>query len=550
MSVFKKCFLFAFIFVLIMPFPAAVFAQEPVFIDGAEYPENTTVTEEGDIIDEEGEVLGQIILPIEVDAGGTRVELVNSEVYFSAENSTVPVRRENLEYVWDFGDENRAFGKTAAHSYKKTGDYTVTLFINDLDLNTQDTAQVKVSIMEEAIFLIHSDDIPQEELLSFVSFSQKSDFLVYQLVVPNEGSDFVAENNLANQMLERASEIKRSKALIVWTKGTTGINALQRFGQTAKSLGDFSKKGVVIIDESQSNIVALLAQPVYDLLTPQYVLLAPSNLIHQIVRDTKNDAVIENVQRSGEKFRILGIHSRRDVSHLTPWNFLSVFINSLVNRGVSVDTVFLILILPIIATLMAFSRQFIGIKTFGIYIPTILAITLATTGLYEGLITLAVILAVGTVMRIQFKKLRLMYLPRVAIVLTTVSFAALILLFVSTFMPTLNLLVVSIFPILILIVLVEEFVKVQMEEGTKHAFVITLETIAISVVGYYIIEWSFLRDLILSYPEIVLTTIFINVLLGKWHGLRLLEYYRFREVISTLASPKAIPKKEREDREE
>ncbi|MBT6034167.1 MAG: PKD domain-containing protein [Candidatus Jacksonbacteria bacterium] len=533
-----------------MPFPAAVFAQEPVFIDGAEYPENTTVTEEGDIIDEEGEVLGQIILPIEVDAGGTRVELVNSEVYFSAENSTVPVRRENLEYVWDFGDENRAFGKTAAHSYKKTGDYTVTLFINDLDLNTQDTAQVKVSIMEEAIFLIHSDDIPQEELLSFVSFSQKSDFLVYQLVVPNEGSDFVAENNLANQMLERASEIKRSKALIVWTKGTTGINALQRFGQTAKSLGDFSKKGVVIIDESQSNIVALLAQPVYDLLTPQYVLLAPSNLIHQIVRDTKNDAVIENVQRSGEKFRILGIHSRRDVSHLTPWNFLSVFINSLVNRGVSVDTVFLILILPIIATLMAFSRQFIGIKTFGIYIPTILAITLATTGLYEGLITLAVILAVGTVMRIQFKKLRLMYLPRVAIVLTTVSFAALILLFVSTFMPTLNLLVVSIFPILILIVLVEEFVKVQMEEGTKHAFVITLETIAISVVGYYIIEWSFLRDLILSYPEIVLTTIFINVLLGKWHGLRLLEYYRFREVISTLASPKAIPKKEREDREE
>ncbi|MBT6954764.1 MAG: PKD domain-containing protein, partial [Candidatus Jacksonbacteria bacterium] len=203
MSVFKKCFLFAFIFVLIMPFPAAVFAQEPVFIDGAEYPENTTVTEEGDIIDEEGEVLGQIILPIEVDAGGTRVELVNSEVYFSAENSTVPVRRENLEYVWDFGDENRAFGKTAAHSYKKTGDYTVTLFINDLDLNTQDTAQVKVSIMEEAIFLIHSDDIPQEELLSFVSFSQKSDFLVYQLVVPNEGSDFVAENNLANQMLER-----------------------------------------------------------------------------------------------------------------------------------------------------------------------------------------------------------------------------------------------------------------------------------------------------------------------------------------------------------
>ena len=269
----------------------------------------------------------------------------------------------------------------------------------------------------------------------------------------------------------------------------------------------------------------------------------------RIIQDTKTDTVIANVQQSGEQFRILGIHSRRDVSTLTPYNFFSVFINWLINRGVSVNTVFLILMLPIIATLVAFSRQIIGIKTFGIYIPTILTITLATTGLKEGLIILVMILCIGTIARMVLKKLRLLYLPRVALVLTLVSFAMLILLSASTYFRTLNLIGVSIFPILILIVLVEEFVKVQMEEGTKTAGFITAETLAIAIVGYYVVKMSFVRNFVLSYPEIVLITLGVNYVLGRWHGLRLLEYYRFRNVLAVISEQKESKKKVTPDHE-
>jgi len=162
---------------------------------------------------------------------------------------------------------------------------------------------------------------------------------------------------------------------------------------------------------------------------------------------------------------------------------------------------------------------------------------------------LAMILCIGTIARMVLKKLRLLYLPRVALVLTLVSFAMLALLSASTYYRTLNLIGVSIFPILILIVLVEEFVKVQMEEGTKTATFITTETLAIAIVGYYVVQTSFVRNFVLSYPEIVLITVLINYILGRWHGLRLLEYYRFRNVLAVISEQKESKKKVPQDHE-
>jgi hypothetical protein len=82
-----------------------------------------------------------------------------------------------------------------------------------------------------------------------------------------------------------------------------------------------------------------------------------------------------------------------------------------------------------------------------------------------------------------------------------------------------------------MITLVEKFVAVQIEKGGRAAVILALETLFISVIGYYIASWHFLINAILQYPWISLFTIPINVFLGKWTGLRLSEYFRFRQVI-------------------
>lgn len=211
---------------------------------------------------------------------------------------------------------------------------------------------------------------------------------------------------------------------------------------------------------------------------------------------------------------------------------MNQFISLALANGIPLDTLVLVLILPIIVTLIAFFRQVIGIKAFGIYTPAIITFALlATNQIKYGITIFLTVIIVGTFTRFVLKKIRLLYLPRVAIMITIVGFSILLLLFVGGTFNRTGLASVSIFPILIMITLVEKFVAVQIEKGGRAAVILAFETLLISVAGYYIASWHFLISAVLQYPWISLLTIPINIFLGKWTGLRISEYFRFRQIL-------------------
>lgn len=117
--------------------------------------------------------------------------------------------------------------------------------------------------------------------------------------------------------------------------------------------------------------------------------------------------------------------------------------------------------------------------------------------------------------------------------ITIVGFAILALLIIGGIYNRTGLASVSIFPILIMITLVEKFIAVQIEKGDRAAVILSLETLLISVVGYYIASWPLLIGTVIRFPWISLLTIPVNIILGKWTGLRLSEYFRFRQIIKS-----------------
>lgn len=213
---------------------------------------------------------------------------------------------------------------------------------------------------------------------------------------------------------------------------------------------------------------------------------------------------------------------------------LNPIIAYFVMHGVPIDTVVLLLMLPIVVTVIAFFRQVIGIKAFGIYTPSIVTFAFLATKIKYGVVIFIVVILVGMLMRYVLKTLRILYLPRVAITLSVVAFSILILLSIGGSMHRTGLAAVSIFPILIMITIVEKFVTTQIEKGNKAALILALETLIISVVGYFIASWPLLIATLISAPWIVLATIPINIGLGKFDGLRLTEYLRFRNLLKNL----------------
>ncbi len=216
---------------------------------------------------------------------------------------------------------------------------------------------------------------------------------------------------------------------------------------------------------------------------------------------------------------------------LTPFNFMSFWVQKAIENGVSQEMIVLVLMFPIIATIIAFLRHVVGLKTLGIYIPSILAISFLATGISIGLIFFVSILVLGTLVRFVLIKLRLSYLPRIALILTFVSLLTFALIVLGSYADIPRLTEMAIFPMLVMIILVERFINVQIERGFGTATLLTFETLAISIFCYFLLVSQGVQNFVLHYPGIILLVILFNLIIGRWTGLRLTEYFRFKQVL-------------------
>jgi len=93
---------------------------------------------------------------------------------------------------------------------------------------------------------------------------------------------------------------------------------------------------------------------------------------------------------------------------------------------------------------------------------------------------------------------------------------------------------VSIFPVLILVLLAEDFSRVQLGKSAKVAVNLTTETLILSLVSYVFLTTTMVQKFALLRPEVfILLVAIVNFFMGKYVGLRLMELWRFRRLISS-----------------
>ncbi len=169
-----------------------------------------------------------------------------------------------------------------------------------------------------------------------------------------------------------------------------------------------------------------------------------------------------------------------------PANPIKYAIRNSVNAGVPVNTIVLLLLLPGVAALIAAARHFIGLRGFGIFLPAALSVVFVATGPLVGIGLFLVIVIVSTSVRMGLRKikLKLQYLPRMAMILLFVVLGILGVLFMAPVFGQSRLSNVSIFPVLILVLLAEDFSKVQLGKSAKTAINLTTETLILALVSF------------------------------------------------------------------
>lgn len=227
--------------------------------------------------------------------------------------------------------------------------------------------------------------------------------------------------------------------------------------------------------------------------------------------------------------------NEQELKSVWPFNPIKHAIRGAVDAGVPPNTIVLLLLLPVVTAIIAGARHLIGIRGFGIFLPAALSVVFVATGPVVGIGIFLVIVSVSTATRMILRKtnFKLQYLPRMSLILSFVVLGVLSVLFAAPIIRQPGITNVSIFPVLILVLLAEDFSRVQLGKSAKTAVSITTETLILALVSYVFLTLKSVQEFALLRPEALLIFVFVfNIFIGKYVGLRLREYWRFRKLIS------------------
>jgi len=196
-----------------------------------------------------------------------------------------------------------------------------------------------------------------------------------------------------------------------------------------------------------------------------------------------------------------------------------------------------LMMIPVGALVIMFLRNFVGVKTFGTFMPVLVALAFRETRLLWGVVLFAVIVSLGLLIRFYLEKLRLLLVPRLTTVLTVV---VLLMAGISVLSQKLEIqpgLSIALFPMVILAMTIERMSIVWEERGASEALQEGIGSLVVAAVAYVIMGIAWLEHIIFVFPELLLLVIALSLLAGRYTGYRLLELRRFKALLPMRSAP-------------
>ena len=212
-------------------------------------------------------------------------------------------------------------------------------------------------------------------------------------------------------------------------------------------------------------------------------------------------------------------------------SFWSIF--SLHRFSLSIQSIFLgIVLIPFGTVVLSFARVFVGINTFGIFMPILLTLFFLETSFVFGFSFLFLVVIVGLMQRALLDKFYLLAVPRLSILLAVVILLYILFAIAADSFGILavNNKTLNYFPIVIITVFIERFSIYYIEEGASNTLKTSLGTFVVAALCYYLLAFKWLKVFLFNNPEMLLLAVGLNLMIGSYRGYRLFELFRFAQL--------------------
>ena len=188
-----------------------------------------------------------------------------------------------------------------------------------------------------------------------------------------------------------------------------------------------------------------------------------------------------------------------------------------------------VLLMPLGALLTSVFRTVIGVRTFGTFTPTLLALAFVYNKWQAGLMIFFAVLVLGLMSRAALDRLKLLMVPRLSVMLTLVVLTMVFGVSLLDYLHWTTSTEAVLLPMVILTMTIERYYLTTEEDGPKFAVQLLAGTLLLAFLCYLVLRWDAVGRVLLQYPELHFFTIAVLILLGRYTGYRLTELWRFRE---------------------
>jgi len=185
------------------------------------------------------------------------------------------------------------------------------------------------------------------------------------------------------------------------------------------------------------------------------------------------------------------------------------------------------LLFPLAALIVTFFRNVVGLRTFGVFLPMLVAAGCVYTGLVPGVLGFIAILAVGAATHRWFRGMRVLIVPRIAAVITVLTALILAGGMLVTDSIGQQLALLALFPVVILSFAAERLQEMMEQRRPQEVVRTIIWTLLVMLLCYLAFSSVLLRGLFFRFPELLFAVLAAQIAVGRWTGIRASEFYRF-----------------------
>lgn len=464
-----------------------------------------------------------------------RAEVETGKRFILDASKSVLPKDANATYRWDFGDGQKETGIEVVHLYDKPGKYTVTLTIT---LGKEEyTAQTSVFAYKQIVTFLYNGDrsILENNLPTLTDLAEKYGTYLH-VIASREGNPLLTEDAISEELSGQKDIIDRSAVIVGGPSGTSFLTALTKLSmQGEQNMVNLSEKTIVVTTKDSLWLSQRISKRMLGRLSPKALVVVnrdPFSTLSFLISSNEPQNLVTKFPQDEY------VQLTREEAGEWPIMALSWLVSAGIANGIPGQILVFILFMPFILTIIGFIKQLIGVETVGLFQTMVLVLCFYIVG--GTLATLSMILAVvvGVLMRALLHRANILFLSKMTLLVSASTLAVFVGVVVGSFFgltygidtSTSQRAVMTIVPLVLIALQADKLSLLVYNKENPREYLRLLATYAAVIISYFLIRSDQLELLLLALPELVILPFLVQYFLGRYTGLRVVEYVRFREL--------------------